>query len=72
MIDKFYTVKIDEGFVHRGVFEEPTENIMEAIRFYSKERAEHYRNEISQKRDPRVVVVTCKYEAEELEECKNE
>jgi len=70
-VDKFYTVKIDEGYIHRSVYEDATDDISEAVKFYSRERAIDFAKELKKEREPKVLFVTCKYEIKELEECKN-
>lgn len=68
MIDKFYSVKTNKGYIHRNIFKERTENIVDAVKFYCKEDAEHFIENIRKEREPKLVLVTCRYKVEEIKE----
>lgn len=68
MLDKYYTIKTNKGYVNRNIYAEITENIADAAKFYSKEDVTYFIKQIKKELKPEIILVTCKYETEEIKE----
>ena len=59
MKNKFWTVMIEDKFLNSNFMRDASENIVEAIRFYSKEECEEYFEMLRKDKPFRIVEVTC-------------